>query len=229
MKKLNILVLVLAFLSPRFALSMESDISKEELNQPNVLLALNAAIRNLNFGNFNTNNLLIEAAKNGHKDTVQLLIKLGVGINSRDNNNSTALHWAAFFWREDIVELLIQSGADLTIQDNEGETPLISAIVGKMHSENKNLRVYRLLIDALESNNLKSAFDMLNSEGLSALHLAVRDNIMDLVILLAKAGANLNLLTSTGETSLDLAVLNGHILLIDLLLSYQVVGNSCKI
>ncbi|KAL8269131.1 hypothetical protein R6Q59_002929 [Mikania micrantha] len=60
---------------------------------------------------------------------LELILKSGVGINFRDVNGWTALHWAARFGREKMVAELIASGAyagavtDPSHQDPTGKTP----------------------------------------------------------------------------------------------------------
>ncbi len=53
----------------------------------------------------------------------QMLID-GVGIDARDENGRTLLHWAAQHGYLDAVELLIQHKADLHTRDDAGQTSL---------------------------------------------------------------------------------------------------------
>lgn len=59
---------------------------------------------------------------------LDLLLKGGVKVNAMDNNNWTALHWAARMGNEKIAALLIERGAGVNLVDNNGDTPLNSAI-----------------------------------------------------------------------------------------------------
>ena len=52
----------------------------------------------------------------------QMLID-GVGVDARDENGQTLLHWAALHGYLDAVELLIQHKADPNARDDAGQTP----------------------------------------------------------------------------------------------------------
>ena len=67
---------------------------------------------------------LINYAKNGDLDGVQIYLDKGVNINAKDNNDWTALHWAALEDYKKIVELLIDNGAQINATDSLGDTPL---------------------------------------------------------------------------------------------------------
>lgn len=61
---------------------------------------------------------LIEAAKAGNIEKLQLLVNSGVDINSKDKEHgATALMVAAFFGNLDEVKFLLDNGADATIKD----------------------------------------------------------------------------------------------------------------
>ncbi|KAL6652764.1 hypothetical protein ACP70R_011689 [Stipagrostis hirtigluma subsp. patula] len=64
----------------------------------------------------------------GYEWALSSVISAGVGINFRDSNGWTALHWAAYFGREKMVAALLAAGAsatavtDPTAQDPVGKT-----------------------------------------------------------------------------------------------------------
>jgi hypothetical protein len=77
------------------------------------------------------NSGMIDAAKTGDLEKVKALLKDNPGmVNSRDTNNDTALHWAAFNGHKDVAEWLLATQADLNARDNDGETPLHRAASG---------------------------------------------------------------------------------------------------
>src|SRR6266851_9652258 len=70
--------------------------------------------------------LLHIAAAEGHLDCVNVLLRRGFDIATRDKfDNATALHWAAQFGTVEVVKRLIDAGADV---DGEGDEHQIGAI-----------------------------------------------------------------------------------------------------
>ncbi|KAH9125949.1 hypothetical protein AeMF1_003529 [Aphanomyces euteiches] len=61
-----------------------------------------------------------EAARQGHLDTVKLLLEHGVDKNAVNALNWTALHEAAYHNRTDVVRTLVVYGADVLIETNRG-------------------------------------------------------------------------------------------------------------
>ena len=68
--------------------------------------------------------LLHNAARNGHKEIVELLIAKGADVDAKDEDGWTPLHWAVVNGHEETVELLLANGSDVNAKDNDGETPL---------------------------------------------------------------------------------------------------------
>lgn len=75
-------------------------------------------------------------------EAARLLIASGAIVDARDDNNSTALHWAAWSNSEAVAELLLSSGADKNARDKFGGTPLHKA------AEEGSLEVAALLVRA---------------------------------------------------------------------------------
>jgi RNA polymerase sigma factor (sigma-70 family) len=66
--------------------------------------------------------------------SIEQMLVDGVGVDARDENGQTLLHWAALHGYLDAAELLIQHKADLDARDDAGQTP--SQIAEEMgHSE----------------------------------------------------------------------------------------------
>ncbi|MBN1811982.1 MAG: sigma-70 family RNA polymerase sigma factor [Anaerolineae bacterium] len=55
--------------------------------------------------------------------SIEQMLADGVGVDARDENDQTLLHWAALHGYLDAVELLIQHKAGLNVRDNAGKTP----------------------------------------------------------------------------------------------------------
>jgi len=67
---------------------------------------------------------LTEAAMEGHKAVIQVLLNAGAELNEKDNSGETALMWAAFGGHSDVVRVVLDAGADVNIVDEYGRTAL---------------------------------------------------------------------------------------------------------
>ncbi len=67
---------------------------------------------------------LHQAAIDGDLDEVKLILKSGVGVNSKSKTGATALHWAAFKGNYEVASFLLKNGADVNALTNKGSTPL---------------------------------------------------------------------------------------------------------
>jgi len=56
------------------------------------------------------------ASSNGHLDVIDLLIKHGADVNSKDCNNNTHLHFAALNGHLHVVEYFVNKGCVLDSQ-----------------------------------------------------------------------------------------------------------------
>jgi len=63
------------------------------------------------------NKILINAAANGRKDIVELLVKAGADVNAKDKHERSALMISVWNDRKDIIKLLLNAGADVNVQD----------------------------------------------------------------------------------------------------------------
>ena len=71
--------------------------------------------------------LLYLTARAGFYDTTEALLKIGVSVNEKQVDGSTALHAACFFGQRLVVELLLQYGADPMIKNRWNSTALDEA------------------------------------------------------------------------------------------------------
>ena len=94
---------------------------------------------------------------------VDMLIKLGVDVNTNDMDEKTALMFASCYGHKDIVELLVSNGADVNQKDHDRWTALMFASFGG-HKEIIEFLVSRGA-DINQKNNLgKTAIDLAKNE-----------------------------------------------------------------
>lgn len=74
------------------------------------------------------NTLLHIAVKHGKKNSVELLLKLGLNINALNKNHESPLHHAVSIKDEqdalETLEFMLLKGADPTQKDKLGDTPI---------------------------------------------------------------------------------------------------------
>ena len=58
-------------------------------------------------------------------DVTQLLLNRGEDVDIRSGyDQSTALHWVAWYNSTDVIEVLLKHGASTNIKNSEGRTPV---------------------------------------------------------------------------------------------------------
>nr|WP_045916406.1 ankyrin repeat domain-containing protein [Orientia tsutsugamushi] len=133
-----------------------------------------------------------DAVQSGKIEEVKyLLAQDNAIINSRSNDNYTALHLAALYNKIEVAELLLENEADVSLQDSKGYTALHwTALLG-------NITVARLL--------LKKNPDIINlrsNANCTALHLTAIHNKIEVAELLLENEADVSLQNSKGYTAL---------------------------
>ena len=67
--------------------------------------------------------LLYVTARSGFYDTTEALLEMGVPVNEKQVDGSTALHAASFYGQQPVVELLLRHGADPTVTNKWRHSP----------------------------------------------------------------------------------------------------------
>ena len=155
---------------------------------------------NLNVRNAHGYTPLYVAVDRGREQSARLLINAGADINISDNNQWTALHWAAYYGYIKIVDALIHvPNVNLNSRNEQGYTPLHVAVMSGMKES------VRLLIEVGADINIT------NNNQWTALHRAAYygyNNIVDMLI--HTPHVNVNLRNEYGQTPLYVAVDRGR-------------------
>lgn len=78
---------------------------------------------------------LVDAARRGHQDTVELLLGMGAAIDEPGGSGWTPLMEAALCSQEHIVKLLLEKGASIEMPEENGVTALHIARAGESTPE----------------------------------------------------------------------------------------------
>jgi len=122
-----------------------------------------------------------DAAMQGNKDAVRLLLKQAADVNAAQGDGMTALHWAAMNDDAELAQTLLYAGASVRATTRIGAyTPLILA------AKNGGAAVMEPLLKAGADVNTQT------SNGTTALMLAAASGSTDAVTLLIDRGADVN-------------------------------------
>src|SRR5580658_2730344 len=133
-----------------------------------------------------------------------ILIKLGANIDGGVLQKFTALHLAAAAGNDYMVRYLRNSGADVNLKDDFGNTALYIA------AKDGQTKVIEALTDNDPNLPAKAKLNEQNSDGLTALHIAVFFGHKEAVLALLKAGADFNISDQFGQTPIFVAAIEGH-------------------
>lgn len=161
-------------------------------------LLLNNA--NPNFANTRGTTPLHLATEKHLKPLAELLLgRRSTNVNAKDEDQYTALHWAAQNGDEAITRLLLDRGAAINEIDGQGRTP---AHVACQHGQEN---VIRVLLSRGADVRIKG------KDNWTALHFAAWQGHLGIVKLLVKqAGADVDGQTTDGRTPLHLASQRGQ-------------------
>ena len=143
----------------------------------------------------------------GRFSATNVLLNLGVDVNSASADGRSALGWAARLGHSQIARLLISKGANVMYMTRDTcMVPLEDAAAAG------DLATVELLL------NIGADLHYRDLDGWSAIHWAAEEGHSDVVFLLLKAGIDVNAVSSYGTSVLHCAANGGnHVLVSNLL------------
>jgi ankyrin repeat protein len=190
-------------------------VGREDLDAVNQLL-LNPRI-NVNITDGGGQTPLIMAAVFGNVAIGYRLIESGADINHVDDDGDTPLIIAVRGGQDQFVVLLLeQPGINLeatTIRPIVGDTVLLIAMERLRIDQISALNVIEMLLRSGANPNV------INSNGLTPLRIAILNRLPDLVKLLIDSGADVNQKNNVGRTALMSASLQASVDSLDYLLT----------
>ncbi|XP_073976711.1 E3 ubiquitin-protein ligase mind bomb 2 isoform X2 [Rhodnius prolixus] len=140
------------------------------------------------------------AAHQGHMQIVRLLVGLKANIGLRDDEDDTALHYAAFGNQPAVMEYLLESGADVNSINANHCTPLHVSV------SKKHIGCVRVVLKHFPDLNLQDSY------GDTALHDAIGNDMYEAVELLTRESSctDLTLRNKRGFNCLHHAALKGN-------------------
>lgn len=164
---------------------------------------------------------LILVAHFGDMKQLESLLKQGANPNEQDEQQRTALHWAALQGHIAVVRLLLQNGANHSIKANNAWTPLMFA-ESKGHNGVAHLLRHAVLFKPAEQPPVLGAGNGKFNEAMNKQIIeAAISNSTSRIDLLVKGGANPNATDATGCSALMHAARNGNLAAVRTLLVHK--------
>ena len=133
---------------------------------------------NINVPTIEGRTSLHESARNGKLDIVEFLLNFGADIDQQDRGGATALMYSAYGGQAAVMKKLFAYGPSVNLQNNLGDTALHIAV----------------LVDSEETTSLllKNGAEplIINKTGLNTIGLALRQDRIAILFLLARALAD---------------------------------------
>ncbi|KAF8795282.1 Ankyrin-3 like protein [Argiope bruennichi] len=188
--------------------------------------------------------LLHYAAAGNHSEICDFLLKNGLDVNVTDIQGNTALHVAAEMGHIDVIHLLLQNESHYDIRNQSNKTPLDVTDWENLRIKT-SLTLIQNLFTAVQKNELKKTEILLNkgitfsefgyaniknSKNIALIHYAAMLGYEEIVNILLKYKANVNITNENGGTALHYACEFSHYRIVKiLLLNGAAFEAQCKI
>jgi ankyrin repeat protein len=158
---------------------------------------------------------LPEVAAAGDSAAAIALVDGKADVNARQDDGTTALHWAAYHDDLPLLRRLLKAGARANVANDYGSTPLAEA------AERADPEALRLLLDA--GANVESP----NADGQTALMTVARTDMVEAAKVLVAHGADVNATEKwRGQTALMWASAQGRAAMVRFLISHGAEVNA---
>ena len=137
------------------------------------------------------------AAARGNKKSVRLFHDAGVPFDTPQNGGLTPLHMASIAGNLITAKALLDLGASVDSLDKNGATPLMHSVA------NERGTLVKLLLS-------RGANHTLGMNGLTLLHYAAMGGLDDIVMMLIRAGAPVDVKSDDTHTPTEFAIGKGH-------------------
>ena len=158
--------------------------------------------------NFSFELALLEAAKTGHDEAVQFLLKLGGNIDYCNKEGRTALMLASEEGCEQVVQTLVSAGSNVNIQDNNGYTSLMLAC------DTNSYTIVNYLLQAGANPDIQ------NDACDTAIIIACQNIHADIVELLLQFNADPLITCRNEDTAFTVATHQNSIEIVEMLLEH---------
>lgn len=179
--------------------------------------------------------ILMDSIRGCNESVVRLLLKNGANPNTQDINGRNAYHEAAFMGDIDIIKIIRNSGGNPLARDKQGQTPL-SIVMNKQPSvvleilgNNKNIAdsdgnsPLHIIVKEKGSVELIRAviaagfpLDARNSDGYTALNLAIAADDVQRALVFLENGANpFQMIDKKGNNGVTIAMEKNNLEMIE--------------
>jgi ankyrin repeat protein len=158
---------------------------------------------------------LLQAAESGDSAGALALVAGKADVNARQEDGTTALHWAAYHDDLPLLRQLIAAGAKVNVTNDYGSTPLSEA------AERADPQALRMLLQA------GAEVESPNAQGQTALMSVARTDVVEAAKVLVAHGANVNATEKwRGQTALMWASAQGRAAMVQYLVAHGADVNA---